>query len=77
NRNALSLSFTPDGHHLAIGMEEGTILLWDLSLLDENTNAESTLEAACSQVTRPFTDAEWQQYIGALPQTITCPNLRQ
>jgi WD40 repeat protein len=75
-RTTLSVSFTPDGRLLAIGTEGGTIILWDLSLLQPSTELGPTLEIACLHVQRNFTDSEWQQFFGDLPKDSTCPNLQ-
>jgi WD40 repeat protein len=71
----ISLSFTPDGKKLAIGTQDGAVLLWDLSLLDKDTKAEQTLELACSLAQRNLTRSEWGQYFGTEPYRRTCPNL--
>jgi WD40 repeat protein len=73
-RTALSLSFTPDGSRLAIGMQEGRALIWNLSLLGKEAKAEETIKIACSQVGGDFSDSEWQQFFGDLPQDNTCPD---
>ncbi|HSL44623.1 MAG TPA: hypothetical protein VK897_14395 [Anaerolineales bacterium] len=75
-RTTLSLSFTPDGNWLAIGTEEGTILVWDLDLLNEGLQVDSILTMACSRLTPNITDAQWQRYFGDLPRAEICPHLR-
>jgi WD40 repeat protein len=73
-RKILSLSFTLDSR-LAIGTEDGTILLWKLGLLNVDTNPEPYRASACLVVKRDFTDPEWQQFFGDTPKVATCPDL--
>ena len=61
-RTVYSLSFMPDSDHLAIGTDDGTVLLWDLSLLRSAAEIESMIGIACSQVDQNFTQTEWAQY---------------
>jgi len=75
-RTPISLSFKPDASMLAIGTQDGTVLIWDLSLLNKDTEAEPTLEIACSQVHANFTDTEWQQVFGDIPKGSVCSNLQ-
>ncbi len=74
-RNILSLSFLSDSNTLTIGTDDGTVILWDLSLLKSSTETKRMLEIACSQVQQNFTKPEWLQYFGAdTPYNATCPN---
>jgi WD40 repeat protein len=71
-RTVLSLNFMPDVRTLIIGTDNGTILLWDLGLLEAGTDTEPAIALACSQVKRDFTDTELQQYFGDLSRRTTC-----
>ena len=70
----LSLSFVNDSE-LAVGMDDGTVILWDLDLLRSNAKAEQTLELSCSLLDRNFTSEEWTQYVGDTEYQKTCSNL--
>lgn len=70
----LSLSFISDSE-LSVGMDDGTIILWDLDLLRSNAKAEQTLELACSLLDRNITSEEWTQYVGDTDYQKTCANL--
>ena len=61
-RTVYSLSFMPDSDRLAIGTDDGTVLLWDLSLLRSAAEIESMIDIACSQVDQNLTQAQWAQY---------------
>jgi WD40 repeat protein len=66
------LDFGMDGKTLSIGTENGSVLTWDLRLLDPDTELQPYLELACSQAKRSFTDSEWQQYFGKEAVSFTC-----
>jgi len=70
-----SVRFSPDGWNLAVGTESGTVLLWDLSLLDKDTSLQLYIDLACSRATRNFTPTEWDQYFAGEAYHVTCPNL--
>ena len=75
-RTVLSLSFTPDSDRLVVGTDDGTVLLWDLSLLSSADKLESAVDAACSQARQNFTPAEWVRYYGPdAAYKVTCPDL--
>lgn len=75
-RSVLSLSFMPDSDRLVIGIDDGTVLLWDLSLLRSADELESAVDSACSQVRKNFTQTEWVQYYGPdAAYKVTCPDL--
>lgn len=61
---ALSL----DGHWLASGGSEKTLIIWDMKL-------ESWIEDACRVANRNLTPEEWEQYFPGQPYHKTCPNL--
>ncbi len=71
--NSLSLNFTPDDNKMIIGMEDGTVLLWDLSILQPGANVNPMIEVACSQVSRSFTESELIQYFSDPTKRNTCP----
>ena len=70
----LSLGFVHDTK-LAIGMDDGTVFLWNLDLLRSNAKADQTIGLACSRLTRNLTTVEWGQYIGDAPYQKACPDL--
>ncbi|MFQ5799364.1 MAG: WD40 repeat domain-containing protein, partial [Bacteroidota bacterium] len=63
-----SVAFSPNSKTLASGSDDGTILLWDVSL-------ESWQARACSIANRNLTRAEWQQFLGDESYRKTCPDL--
>ena len=74
-RSALSVAFLPDGNTLAIGTDDGTVLLWDLSLLGLSPEMNSLIDAACSQVNQNFTEEQWSQYVSTdTTREATCPD---
>ena len=75
-RTVYSLSFMTDSDRLVIGTDDGTILVWDLSILRSATNVDLMIkEVACSQVSQNFSIDQWTQFIGAdVPYVPTCPN---
>lgn len=74
-RTVHSLNFMPDSDHLVIGTDDGTVLLWDLTILRSAEELESAVVAACSQVQQNFTRAEWAQYYGPdAAYDVTCPD---
>jgi len=74
-RTVYSLDFMPDSDRLVIGTDDGTVLLWDLSILRSAEKIESVIDIACSQVSQIFSTDQWAQFIGAdAPYVPTCPN---
>ena len=74
-RTVYSLSFLPNADRLVIGTDDGTVLLWDLSLLRSAAGIESMIDIACSQVQQNFTQDEWSQYYGPdSAYEVACPN---
>jgi WD40 repeat protein len=74
-RSVLSLNFLASGDTLAIGTDDGNVLLWDFSLLHSSAKVDSMIEVACSQVQQNLTQDEWTQYVGdGVPYQATCPN---
>ena len=62
----------PDASALAVGTDDGAVLLWDLRLLKAGTEVEPMLGIACSQAKRNFTQSEWLQYFANEPYRLTC-----
>jgi len=74
-RNILSLNFMPDASALAVGTDDGAVLLWDLSLLQSGTDAEPTLKLACSRVNPDFPDSDLLPYLGEVTKRDMCEDL--
>jgi WD40 repeat protein len=62
------MSFSPDGHTLAILFREGRVNLLDFSI-------ESWQSRACQRANRNLTQEEWQRFFGDEPYRPTCPDL--
>lgn len=76
NGEIVSVTFTPNSSSLVVGTSYGTVLLWDLSLLTPETEAEPMRAIACSQVQANLSEPEWTQYVGVdVPYQATCPEL--
>jgi WD40 repeat protein len=67
-----SLRFSPDGDTLAVGTDYGSILLWDLALLDPSTDLSPYRTLACSLV-GDFPQSELEQYFTTQPDQPVCP----
>ena len=75
-RSIFSLAFLPDGNSLVMGTDDGTILLWDLSLLGSAPQMQRMIDIACSQVHQNFTEDEWDRYVSTTTdRKATCPNV--
>ncbi len=66
------LVFSPDGKTLSIGTGSGSVLFWDLNLLDKGTKLEPYVEISCSQVKRSYTTSEWKLYFSNEDYRVTC-----
>jgi WD40 repeat protein len=64
----MDMSFSPDGHTLAILFREGRVNLLDFSI-------ESWQSRACQRANRNLTQEEWQRFFGDEPYRPTCPDL--
>lgn len=62
------LSFSPDGHILALLFRDGSTYLLDFSI-------ESLQSHACRRANRNLTLEEWQRFFGDEPYRPTCPDL--
>ncbi len=63
--------FSPGGRTLAVGSVDGTVILWDLTGL--NQVRDHVVERACAATRGGLDRAEWARYIPDLPYQETCP----
>lgn len=66
-----SLAFSPRGNTMASSGLEGTVIIWDLTGL--NDLQAHTTERACSIAGGGLDREEWARYILGLPYRDTCP----
>jgi hypothetical protein len=64
----MDMSFSPDGHTLAVLFREDKINLLDFSF-------ESLQSRTCQRANRNLTQKEWQRFFGDEPYRPTCPDL--
>ena len=64
---AWQASWNQDGSRILTASGDGTARQWYARMDD-------LLDAACEQVARNLTQAEWQHFIGDEPYQATCPN---
>ena len=62
-----SVAFSPDGHYLLTASSDGTARLWDFDY-------HTTIDVACSILTRDLTDQEREQ-LDISDDSATCPSL--
>ena len=66
-----SAVFAPDRHALATASDDGTVILWDLSGLNDLRG--HAVERACSITGRGLDRNEWARYVSGLVYQDTCP----
>ncbi len=60
-----AVAFSPDGHTLASGSDNGTTQLWNL-------NVDQAIDRICATTSYNLTPQQWTRYIPQLPYDPPC-----